>query len=181
MRGLAGAVLSLGLLATSAGAVTIPRPAPEFVVRGTGGEALLSQYRGKVVLLAFILTTCPHCQHTVGIMSEVQKEFASRGFQALGAAFNEMAAQLVSSFVTQFHPNFPVGYAARASVLEFLQVPSNVPLSVPVLVFIDKKGIIRSQHMGSEDPFFKDQEKNMRAELDALLKEPAQAKKAAKK
>jgi peroxiredoxin len=181
MRGLAGAVLSLGLLAASAGAVTVPRPAPEFVIRGAGGEALLSQYRGKVVLLAFIFTTCPHCQHSVGIMSEVQKEYASRGFQALGAAFNEMAAQLVPSFVTQFHPNFPVGYAARASVLEFLQVPSNVPLSVPVLVFIDKKGIIRSQHMGSDDPFFKDQEKSMRAELEALLKEPAQAKKAAKK
>jgi peroxiredoxin len=180
MRGLAGTALSLGLLTTSAGAVTVPRPAPEFVIRGTGGEALLSQYRGKVVLLAFIFTTCPHCQHSVGIMSEVQKEYASRGFQALGAAFNEMAAQLVPSFITQFQPNFPVGYAARASVLEFLQVPSNVPLSVPVLVFIDKKGIIRSQHMGSEDPFFKDQEKSMRSELEALLKEPVQAKKKAR-
>ena len=180
MRGLAGAVLSLGMLAASAGAVTVPRHAPEFVVRGAGGEALLSQYRGKVVLLAFIFTTCSHCQHTVGIMSEVQKEYASRGFQALGAAFNEMAAQLVSSFVTQFHPNFPVGSAARASVLEFLQVPSNALLSVPVLVFIDKKGIIRSQHIGGDDPFFKDQEKSMRTELEALLKEPAHAKKKAR-
>jgi thiol-disulfide isomerase/thioredoxin len=181
MRGLARAILPLCLLAASAGAAAIPRPAPEFVVRGSGGEALLSQFRGKVVLLAFIFTTCPHCQRTVGIMSEVQKEYASRGFQALGSAFNDMAAQLLPAFLTQFHPNFAVGYAARPTVLEFLQTPSNLPLSVPVLVFIDKKGTIRSQHMGSEDPFFKDQERNMRAELEALLKEPAQAKKAVKK
>jgi peroxiredoxin len=180
MRGLSRAVLLLCLLTTAASAVTIPRPAPEFVVRGPAGEVLLSQYRGKVVLLALIFTTCPHCQHTVGIMSEVQKEYGSRGFQALGSAFNEMAGQLVPAFVSQFHPNFPIGYSPRATVLEFLQEPSNVLLSVPTLVFIDKKGIIRSQHMGSEDPFFKDQEKTIRAELETLLKEPAHTKKKAR-
>src|SRR5258708_127397 len=130
MRGLAGAILLLCLVATSGSAVTVPRPASEFVVRGPGGEALLSQYRGKVVLLAFIFTTCPHCQHTVGIMSDVQKEYASRGFQALGSAFNENAGPLLPAFLTQFHPNFPLGYAARATVLEYLQAPSNAPLSV---------------------------------------------------
>jgi peroxiredoxin len=179
MRGFARAVLLLCFLAATAVAATVPRPAPEFVVRGPGGEVLLSQYRGKVVLLALIFTTCPHCQHTVGIMSDVQKEYASREFQALGSAFNEMAAQLLPAFLSQFHPNFPLGYSPRATVLEFLQAPSNAPLSVPILVFIDKKGIIRSQHMGSDDPFFKDQEKNIRAELESLLKEPAHARKKA--
>jgi peroxiredoxin len=177
MRGLAGGILSLCLFAVSAGAVTVPRPAHEFVIRGPGGEALLSQFRGKVVLLAFIFTSCPHCQHSVGIMSGLQNEYGSRGFQALGSAFNEMAAQLLPSFLTQFHPTFPVGYAARATVLEYLQTPSNFPLSVPVLVFIDRKGTIRSQHMGSDDPFFKDQEKSMRAELEGLLKEPGPGRK----
>jgi peroxiredoxin len=179
MRGFARAVLLLCLLAIAVSAATVPRPAPEFVVRGPGGEVLLSQYRGKVVLLAFIFTTCPHCQHTVAIMSDIQKEYGSRGFQALGSAFNETASQSLPAFLTQFHPNFPVGYSARATVLEFLQAPSNAPLSVPILVFIDKNGIIRSQHMGSDDPFFNDQEKTMRAELEALLKEPAHTKKKA--
>src|SRR5947209_7905695 len=176
MRGSFRAVLLLWLLATAAGAVTVPRPAPEFVIRGPGGEALLSQYRGKAVLLALIFTTCPHCQHTVEIMSEVQKEYGPRGFQALGSAFNEMASQLVASFVSQFHPNFPIGSSPRATVLEFLQEPTNAPLSVPILVFIDKKGIIRSQHMGGDDPFFKDQEKAIRAEVETLLKEPVHGK-----
>jgi peroxiredoxin len=181
MQRISRVILLLCLLATLTSAVTVPRPAHEFVIRGTGGEVLLSQYRGKVVLLAFIFTSCPHCQHTVGIISDVQKEYRSRGFQALGAAFNEGADLLIPGFLSKFNPNFPVGYAARASVLEYLQVPSNVPMPVPVLVFIDKKGIIRSQHMGSDDPIFKDQEKTIRAELDSLLKEPVSVKKAAKR
>ena len=114
-------VLLLCLLAALTRAVTVPRPAHEFVIRGTGGETLLSQYRGKVVLLAFIFTSCPHCQHTIGIMSDVQKEYRSRGFQALGAAFNEGADLLIPGFLSKFNPNFPVGYAARASVLGRLE------------------------------------------------------------
>jgi len=44
-----GAVLSL--------AATIPRPSPEFAIRGPAGQLLLSQFRGKVVLLYFLFTT----------------------------------------------------------------------------------------------------------------------------
>jgi peroxiredoxin len=181
MRGIARAIPLFCLLAASAGAATIPRPAPEFVVRGPGGEVLLSQYRGKVVLLMLIFTTCPHCQHAVGIVNKLQKEYGSRGFQPLGSAFNEMASQLLPDFMAKFHPDFPVGYAPRATVLEYLQAPSNAPLSVPVLVFIDRKGIIRSQHMGSDDPFFNDLEKSIRTELESLLKEPAHARRTVQK
>ena len=177
MRGLARAISLACLIAALAGAVTIPRPAREFVIRGPGGETLLSQYRGKVVLLALIFTSCPHCQHTVGIMSDIQRQYGPRGFQALGSAFNEGAEQLLPGFLAKFNPAFPVGYASRATALEYLQIPSNVPLMVPILIFIDKKGTIRSQHMGGSDPFFTDQDKTIRAELDALLKEPAPGKK----
>lgn len=167
-------------LAGSAVAATVPRPSPEFVIRGAGGEALLSSYRGKVVLLAFILTTCPHCQHSVGIMNEIQKEYGPKGFQALATAFNELAPQLLPDFLTRFRPAFPVGYTSRASVYDYLQFPANMPFSVPMMVFIDRKGVIRAQHLG-DDPFFENQDKNIRSMIDSLLKEPASAKKAAKK
>jgi hypothetical protein len=75
---------------------------------------------------------------------------------------------------------FPVGYTNRHTVYEYLQVPSNSPFSVPIFVFIDKKGTIRAQYMG-DDPFFKNEDKNTRAMIESLLKEPAQTKKGAKK
>ena len=46
------AILSVAL---AAGA-TVPRRSPELVIRGQGSQALLSQFKGKVVLLAFLLT-----------------------------------------------------------------------------------------------------------------------------
>ncbi len=46
------------LLAAAAFAADIPRKSPEFVIQMMDGKQLLvSQYRGKVLCLVFILTT----------------------------------------------------------------------------------------------------------------------------
>lgn len=46
------------LAAAAAFAADIPRKAPEFVIQTVDGKQLLvSQYRGKVLCLVFILTT----------------------------------------------------------------------------------------------------------------------------
>lgn len=55
--------------AFKAGVFDPPRPAPDFTLQGTSGQELkLSQYRGKVVLLAFgyshCLSVCPITLHT---------------------------------------------------------------------------------------------------------------------
>ncbi len=137
-----------------------------------GGQALLSQYRGKVVAMLFILTTCPHCQNTVALMSRLQREYGPRGFQVLASAFNDMAGMLVPDFNARFQPAFPLGYNNRDSVFEYLQLSTMFRTYVPLIVFVDRKGTIRIQHGGEED-FFKetDQEKNMRAVIESLLKE----------
>src|ERR1700733_4388550 len=104
------------LTGLAAYAQEVPRPAGEFAIKLPNGQiTLVSQYAGKVVLLAFISTTCPHCQHTTGVLSAIQNEYASRGVQVLAAAFNPDAVQLVPGFISQFKPTFPVGSADRDS------------------------------------------------------------------
>jgi thiol-disulfide isomerase/thioredoxin len=181
MRTLSRAIGSLSLLAALAGGATIPRPAPEFVIQSPSGQALLSQFRGKVVLLTFIFTTCPHCQASVAVINQIQKEYGPRGFQALGAAFNDNAAELLPEFLARFHPAYPVGATSRGSVIEYLQVSGSTPIFVPVFLFIDKKGMIREQHIGNNDKFLDDQDKNTRAAIESLLKEPGPAKNSGKK
>jgi len=52
------AILLLGLAAASVFAADLPRKAPEFVVEtGPNKQILVSQFRGKVLCLVFILTT----------------------------------------------------------------------------------------------------------------------------
>src|ERR1017187_2389686 len=116
----------------------VPRPAGEFAIKMPNGQiTLLSQYAGKVVVLAFISTTCSHCQHITQVLSSLQNEYGPRGVQFLAAAFNPDAAQLVPGFITQFRPTFPVGSADRDSVLEYEQASLAKPDFVPELIFID--------------------------------------------
>jgi thiol-disulfide isomerase/thioredoxin len=170
------AVLAL-IFAVAASAQQVPRRAGEFAISTTdGNQILLSQYSGKVVLLAFMFTTCPHCQHSSGILSGIQKEYADRGLQIIGTFFNDNAARLIPGFVAQFQPAFPVGYATREQVNEYLQHAPGKPTYVPELIFIDRNRQIRAQYTGNDD-FFKDQDKNIRALVESLLKEPVTAKK----
>ena len=174
--------LVLLLTGLAAYAQQVPRPAGEFAIKMPNGQiTLLSQYAGKVVVLAFISTTCPHCQHTTQILSALNSEYGPRGVQFLAAAFNPDAAVLVPGFIAQFKPNFPVGSADRESVLEYEQASLVKPNFVPEVIFIDRGRVIREQHKGEDSAFFNDQEKNIRATLDTLLKEPVKSAKATHK
>jgi hypothetical protein len=54
----ASCALVMALMAASLFAIEIPRKAPEFVINtGPNKQLLVSQYRGKVLCLVFILTT----------------------------------------------------------------------------------------------------------------------------
>jgi thiol-disulfide isomerase/thioredoxin len=166
-------LLILALLWLPAEAATVPRPSPEYAVKlTTGQQLLLSSYRGKVVALLFISTDCPHCADTCQLMERIQKEYGPRGLQTLAVAFNPMAIMLVPEFVQRTRVTFPVGYDERDPVLKYLGISPMLRLYVPIIVFVDRKGMIRGQHLG-DDGFFADREKNIRSTLENLLREPA--------
>jgi protein SCO1/2 len=83
-----GVLLSAGVAAAAtptqafkAGVFDPPRQAPDFTLQGTNGQALrLSDYRGKVVLLAFgyshCLSVCPITLHT---FAQVLRQMSTAG------------------------------------------------------------------------------------------------------
>src|SRR6185436_10677221 len=95
-------------------AATVPRPSPDFAVNfNNGSQIRLNQFQGKVVVLAFILTTCPHCQLTIQTLAKLQTEYGPRGLQVIGSAIEDMAAMNLPDFVRRFQPPFPVGSNGR--------------------------------------------------------------------
>jgi len=168
-------------VAAVARAAELPRPSPDFVVSLVGGQQIhVSQYKGKVCALAFILTTCPHCQKTVGFLSAMQNEYGPRGFQVLASAIESMAAMNVPDFVKRFQPPFPVGFNNQEVVQEYLQHSVILRLLMPQVVFIDRQGTIRAQYAGDDKFFADDQQKHLRDQIEALLKDaPAAHKKRA--
>ena len=164
----------------------VPRKAPELTVMLNSKEQLLlSKYRGKLVALEFLLTTCPHCQRCSGVIEKMYKEFGPQGFQPIGAAINDNAQALVPEFIIKLGLTYPVGVTPREMAYDFLGFnpndPTSGPLLMPQLVFIDRKGIVRAQYPG-DDNFFKEaEETNMRNQIEALLKDTGTTKNAASK
>ena len=138
------------------------RKAPElaFTVPGQG-QKLLSQYRGKVVALEFIFTTCPHCQAASKVMSKFQREYGPQGFQAIDIAINDNADLLVENFAKEFQVAFPVGWMSRDQMLSFMGFKDG-RFVVPQLALIDRKGYIRYQTPPTESE-----------DWDKLMKEDA--------
>jgi len=176
-RFLPAALLLLLLFVPAARPAELPRPAPEYIIKLDDGKTLeLSQYKGKAVVLAFILTYCSHCQRTIGFLIQDQNEYGPRGLQVLASAVESGAQLAVPSFIKTFNPPFPVGYNddQGTAAMSFMQHPvMKIPL-MPMLAFIDRQGVIRAQYEGDDANFFGDQhEQNLRKEIEALLK-PAQ-------
>src|ERR1035438_3881495 len=89
------AVTLLALAGADSRAAQLPRPSPDFAINlGQGKQARISQYKGKTVVVAFILTYCPHCQMVVGVLSKMQREYGPRGLQVLASGTEGMAARL---------------------------------------------------------------------------------------
>lgn len=158
------------------------RKAPELAFNLPGqGEKLLSQYRGKVVALEFILTTCPHCQASSKVMTKYQNEFGNRGFQALDLAINVLdngateqnAATAVSMFSSNFQVGFPVGWVPRAQMMAFEGFSVMDRMVVPQLVLIDRKGMIRYSTPAGSGPEWEAQmnETNLHQHIEELVSE----------
>lgn len=160
-------------------AAVLPRPSPDFAINlGQGKQVRISQYKGKTVVVAFILTYCSHCQKAIRVLSKVQKEYSARGLQVLASATEDMAAAALPGFLRQFDPPFPVGVNTTIEFVTYMQHPTMLQLYMPGLVFIDKEGQIQAQYEG-RDAFLEETsvEKNIRAKVEEMLKPPVVAKK----
>jgi thiol-disulfide isomerase/thioredoxin len=141
-------LVGVSLLA-SAGETLRKAPELSFTIPGKGPQ-LLSQYRGKVVALSFIFTTCPHCQAESKVLTKFQQEFGARGLQVLDVAVNPNADLLVENFSKDYQVGFPVGWIPQDQMVAFMGFGS-ARFVVPQLVLIDRKGMIHYQTPAQED------------------------------
>ncbi|MGA2773505.1 MAG: TlpA disulfide reductase family protein [Bryobacteraceae bacterium] len=174
-RFLAPALALLLVTAPAVEAINVPRKSPELAINlNDGKQVLLSQYQGKVVVVAFILTWCTHCQKTIGYLSKDQNAYGPRGFQVLASAIEDLARTNLPAFIRQFNPPFPVGFDNQTVAINYLEHPPMLIPHMPILAFIDRQGIIRAQYEGDDKFFSEDrQEKNLSDKIEELLKQGA--------
>ena len=168
-------IAALLLAASVSIAQPVPRPATDVTITFPDGQTKkLSDYHGKVVAIAFISVSCPHCQHTTEILTKLQNELGARGFQALDVALDPDAKSSVPTFVSQFHPSFPVGFTADyPEVVKFLQLPSTQRPFYPLFSIVDRAGVIQFEATGRDQVLANEaaEEQNLRTEILKVLKE----------
>ena len=172
-------VLATAVLAFSISAFAeippVPRPAKELtIVEPSGKQSLLSQYKGKVCVIQFLFTTCPHCQKLSQELTKLQGELGP-GVQMLGVAFDEANAAKAAGYVRQFNVGFPVGFADRTTVLNYLGLSVMDRFVVPQVMIVDRNGTVRAQSdpMGGDGKLY--DPKYLSQVLGGLLKEGAAA------
>src|SRR6202161_2441573 len=108
--------------ALKAGIFNPPREAPDFSVRGSDGAPLvLSRYRGKVVLLAFGYTSCPHvCPATLAVLAQAHRKLGAQGSQVqviyLTVDPERDSAERLKQYLAAFDPAFVGGTGPGAPI-----------------------------------------------------------------
>ena len=149
----------------------VPRKSPEFTSTDPSGKPmLLSSLKGKIVVMPFMFTTCPHCQREAQMLTKLQQEFAAKGVVMLGTVFNEANGAMAAQFVKEFNVGFPVGYASRDAVISYLGLSVLDRWVVPQVAIIDRKGNVVAQSAATGTPELQD-EAFLRNFLDKLVKE----------
>lgn len=141
------------------------------ISRPRGLKIDLKTYRGKALVVALISTTCQDCALTVDLLNALQEENASRGLQVVVVAGDENAVANLAGFEIQHRPKFPLGYLDQTSFLKLAHLLPTAHPFVPILMFVDPKGMVRVQLEGN-DPLMKKREATIRSTVRELLKEP---------
>jgi peroxiredoxin len=121
------------------------RRAPGFALSDgiTGQIRDLYDYRGKVVVLEFMLTTCPHCAGFADILGEVEHKYAGRVAVISIVNIPTDNPTTVKQFVTGHKVSYPILLDMGQMEYSYVQ-KQNVDL--PHVYVIDANGYIRSEY-----------------------------------
>lgn len=131
----------------------------------------LQDYRGKILLVEWMQTTCPHCALFAKVLEEVKNKYKGR-VEVLSIVLPPDSIEMVRKYMTTNKTTVPVLFDSGQMSASYLKItPQNPTVVFPQLFIIDKAGIIKENFKYANDTanFFHDS-KELSAELDRLLK-----------
>lgn len=130
----------------------VGQPAPELdaaIVAGEGrGDRIsLAALRGRPVLLDFWASWCPPCRASVPILTRLARAHAEAGLVTLGV---NVETDRPPAFVERAHRALGAGFPSLHDQAWALQTGYEVR-SLPTLVLIDRRGVVRRWEVGVPD------------------------------
>jgi cytochrome c biogenesis protein CcmG/thiol:disulfide interchange protein DsbE len=147
------------------GLLAVGKTAPDFELKDVNGNRVaLKDMRGKVVLLDFWATWCGPCVETTPILEGMHRRTYDKGLRVVGISIDDpTTAGNVVDFVHQNSVTYPVA----ATPYKDYQVSLKYKVvSLPSLVLVDKKGVIRWTQVGYAENEWMVMEHNIKRLLD---------------
>ena len=120
--------------------------AADFALQDVNGEETrLSDYRGKVVLINFSTTWCPHCRAITSYLKKLHQEYKDRGLIILNVDIQE-SQRRVMSFALKYGLPYRVLLDKSAEVARTYGIRG-----VPSLILVNKEGKIVCRQCRSVD------------------------------
>ncbi len=106
-------------------------------------------YRGKVLIVDFIQTTCDICLHLTQNLVDVQQKYGDKiGILSLTTLPDNF--DKVNAYAKEHHVSWPILFDSGQVMASYLKVtPTNPTVHFPHLFIIDKGGIIRDDYEGA--------------------------------
>lgn len=148
------------------------RRAPGFALPDTNYQHFYDSqdYRGKVLLIDIMSTTCPHCQLLSTTLEKVKAKYGDK-VGILSVVLPPETPETVKKFVTTNKVTVPIVYdQGQMTISYFNAKPGQGHVDVPHLFIIDKQGMIRNDfsYTDSDRGIFEGPQ--LFQEIDKLLK-----------
>jgi peroxiredoxin len=102
--------------------------------------------RGKVVIIDFMQTTCPHCQKLSGILEQVKAKYKDK-VSIFSIVTSPDNGQTMQKYVGEYKLTSPLLFDCGQVMASYLKVtPQNPTVSFPHVFIIDRNGMIKNDY-----------------------------------
>jgi peroxiredoxin len=102
----------------------------------------LQDYRGKILIVDFMQTTCPHCATLSKILENVKTKYAGK-VAILSVVTPPDNQATVKQYIAGHKLTYPIVFDCGQMAGSYLSVKGNTSVDLPHIFVIDEQGIIR--------------------------------------